>query len=213
MMTPSGLVLLLTWLPSEEHDEFSVWCDDHHREMLTVPGFLRARRFARMDGDGTDAQVLTMYETTDSSVLSSDAYIEHGRNSTGLPEFLGLRIVAMEPGRLTAEMAVDPKLLTGFGNMHGGVLSAACDHVLGCVCYPHMEKGQWAATTEFKINLLAPARGPLLHFEGQVTKAGRTISVVDGQAFQFEPGSAERKLVASMTATIMTVTGRDDVRG
>ena len=88
MTTPSGLVLLLTWLPSEEHDEFSAWCDDHHREMLTVPGFLRARRFAHMDGDGTDAQFLTMYEITDISVLTSDAYIEHGRNSTGLPEFL-----------------------------------------------------------------------------------------------------------------------------
>ena len=88
MTTPRGLLLLLTWLPSEAHDEFSAWCDDHHRELLTVPGFLRARRFARIDGDGTDAQFLTMYETTDSSVLSSDAYIEHGRNSTGLPEFL-----------------------------------------------------------------------------------------------------------------------------
>jgi len=61
----------------------------------------------------------------------------------------------MEPGKLIAEMVVDPKLLTGF-DMHGGVLSAACDYVLGCVCYPRMEKGQWAATTEFKVNLLAP---------------------------------------------------------
>ena len=85
-----------------------------------------------------------------------EGFISSSNRMTGLPEFLGLRIVAMEPGRLTAEMAVDPKLLTSFGNMHGGVLSAACDHVLGCVCYPHMEKGQWAATTEFKINLLAP---------------------------------------------------------
>ena len=81
-----------------------------------------------------------------------EAFMASSNRMTGLPEYLGLRIVTMEPGGLTAEMAVDPKLLTGFGNKHGGVLSAACDHVLGCVCYPHMEKGQWAATTEFKIN-------------------------------------------------------------
>lgn len=29
----------------------------------------------------------------------------------------------------------------------------------GCVCYPHMAKGGWAATTEFKVNLLAPVTG------------------------------------------------------
>ena len=76
-----------------------------------------------------------------------------------------------------------------------------------------MPAGAGVLTIEFKINLLAPARGPLMRFEGQVTKAGRTISVVDGQAFQFDASSSnERKLVATMTATIMTVTGRDDVR-
>lgn len=46
--------------------------------------------------------------------------------------------------------------MTPFGNMHGGVISAVCDHVLGCVCYTHMPKGSWAATTEFKVNPLAP---------------------------------------------------------
>ncbi len=85
-----------------------------------------------------------------------DGFIASSNRMTGLPEFLGIRVTNIEAGRLTAEMTVDPKLLTSFGNMHGGVHSALCDHVLGCVCYPHMEKGQWAATTEFKINLLAP---------------------------------------------------------
>ena len=64
--------------------------------------------------------------------------------------------------------------------------------------------------------MLAPARGPLLRFEGVVTKGGRTISVVDGRAWQFEPGSeheqGEHKLVATMTATVMTVIDRADVR-
>ena len=43
-------------------------------------------------------------------------------------------------------------------------------------------------TIEFKVNLLAPARGPWFRFEGQVTKAGRTISVVEGRAWQHEAG-------------------------
>ncbi len=51
---------------------------------------------------------------------------------TGLPEFLGIHLTGFEPGRLTAEMVVHDRLLTPFGNMHGGVISAVCDHVLGC---------------------------------------------------------------------------------
>jgi acyl-coenzyme A thioesterase PaaI-like protein len=67
-------------------------------------------------------------------------------------------------------------------------------------------------TIEFKINLLAPARGPLFRFDGQVTKPGRTISVVEGRACQHEPGSDALKLIATRTATIMTVTGRDGLQ-
>ena len=86
------------------------------------------------------------------------AFLGMNDKLTGLPEFLGVHLTRFEPGRLTAEMLVHDRLLTPFGNMHGGVISAVCDHVLGVVCYPHMPKGSWAATTEFKVNLLAQAR-------------------------------------------------------
>jgi acyl-coenzyme A thioesterase PaaI-like protein len=92
------------------------------------------------------------------------------------------------------------------------MVATALDSACGYAAFTLMPAGAGVLTIEFKINLLAPARGPLLHFEGRVTKAGRTISVVDGQAYQFAPDGGERKLVATMTATVMTVTGRDDVR-
>ena len=58
---------------------------------------------------------------------------------------------------------------------------------------------------------LSPAlRGPRFRFEGTVVKPGRTISVVEGRALQFDAGEAgEGRLVATMTATVMTVVGRD----
>jgi acyl-coenzyme A thioesterase PaaI-like protein len=62
-------------------------------------------------------------------------------------------------------------------------------------------------TIEFKLNLLAPARGPAFRFEGRVVKAGRTISVVDGRASQ-----GDGELFATMTATIMTVQGRAGIQ-
>lgn len=79
-----------------------------------------------------------------------------GRAKRGIDGFLGVVVTELEAGRLVAEMEVTADLLTMIGNMHGGCLSALCDHVLGVVMYPLMPAGYWAATTEFKINLLAP---------------------------------------------------------
>lgn len=72
--------------------------------------------------------------------------------------WLGIRLQDVWPGGVRAVMAVRPDLLTPVGNLHGGVVAAFCDHVLGVVCYPVMPRGAWAATTEFKLNYLAPVR-------------------------------------------------------
>ncbi len=64
-------------------------------------------------------------------------------------------------------------------------------------------------TIEFKANFLAPAKGSRFRFEGSVVKAGRVISVCDAHAFADQDG--KEKMIASMTATIMTVTGRTGV--
>lgn len=79
---------------------------------------------------------------------------------------------------LRAELEVAPSLLTHFGFLHGGVISALCDHVLGCVCYPHMKPGQWAATTEFKLNLLAAVADGTVTAEATIVSMSRTMAVV-----------------------------------
>jgi len=96
----------------------------------------------------------------------------------GLPEFLGIKITDVGPGTMTGELSVRPELMTGIGNMHGGVLSAFCDHMLGCVCYPVMKKGQWGATTEFKINLTAPVTKGTVIARAEIINLSRTQAVV-----------------------------------
>ena len=51
------------------------------------------------------------------------------------------------------------------------------DHVLGCVMYPLMKRGQWAATTEFKINYLAPVKGGELRGESTVVSLTKRTAV------------------------------------
>ncbi len=125
---------------------------------------------------------------------------------------LGVTVESVAAGHVVLAMAHRADLTQQHGFLHAGMVATALDSACGYAAFTLMPVGAGVLTIEFKINLLAPARGPLLHFEGRVTKAGRTISVVDGRAFQFAPSGGERKLVATMTATVMTVTGRDDVR-
>jgi hypothetical protein len=91
--TPTALLHLQTWLDRELHESFSTWCDHHHRGLLTVPGFRRARRFEFLDGSTDDEpQFLTMYEVDSLAVFTSDPYLEHGRTAGGLPDFLRGRL-------------------------------------------------------------------------------------------------------------------------
>ena len=108
----------------------------------------------------------------------AEAMIAANEKSGGLPGFLGARFVAFQPGRLQAEMPVRKDLLSPFGNLHGGVMAALVDHVLGCVLYPLMPRGAWAATTEFKLNYLAPVKDGTLIADSSVVSMTRSTAVV-----------------------------------
>ncbi len=98
--------------------------------------------------------------------------------TSGLPFYLGVRFLEFGPGRLEAELPVRPDLLTPFGTLHGGAMAALVDHVLGCVLYPLMRRGQWAATTEFKLNYLTAVKGGVLRVESTIVSLGRRSAVV-----------------------------------
>src|SRR6202011_2893196 len=96
----------------------------------------------------------------------------------GLPAYLGIRTVDVGPARMVAELEVRDELLNPFGSAHGGVVAGLVDHVLGSVLYPVIERGQWAATTEFKINLIASVRSGVLRAGATIVSMTRRTAVV-----------------------------------
>lgn len=121
---------------------------------------------------------------------------------------LGATLGEVAPGRVSVLLAHRAALTQQHGYLHAGMVATALDTACGYAAFSLMPADAAVLTIEFKINLLAPARGPRFRFEGQVVKPGRTISVVDGRALQFD-GPGEEKLIATMTATVMTIVGRD----
>ena len=120
---------------------------------------------------------------------------------------LGATLEVVDAGRVVIAMPHKPELTQQHGFLHAGIVATALDSACGYAAYALMPADAAVLTIEFKVNLLAPARGPRFRFEGLVTKAGRTISVVEGKAYQHEAGEPE-SLCATMTATVMTVRGR-----
>jgi 1,4-dihydroxy-2-naphthoyl-CoA hydrolase len=101
-----------------------------------------------------------------------------GTADSGLPGYLGIRTLDIGPGRMVAGFDVRPELLNPFGSLHGGALAALVDHVLGAVLYPVIQRGAWAATTEFKLNLLAPVRDGQLVAEATIVSMTKRTAVV-----------------------------------
>jgi len=97
---------------------------------------------------------------------------------TGIPEYLDIRVTDVGPGTMTAELEVRPELLNPFGSAHGGTLAALVDHVLGAVLYPLIPRGAWAATTELKLNFLAPIRDGVLRARSEVISLTKRTAVV-----------------------------------
>ena len=114
----------------------------------------------------------------------------------GLHDFIGFETVDVGPGTMQARFEVRKELMTPIGNMHGGVLAAFCDHLLGTVCYPVMKKGQWAATTEFKLNLSRPVSKGTVDGYATIITMGRTQAVVRIEVVN------ENRLVASAQGTV-----------
>ena len=140
-----------------------------------------------------------------------------GNGTDGLPAYLGIRTTHVGPATMTAELDVRADLLNPFGTLHGGVLAALVDHVLGAVLYPVIEQGRWAATTEFKVNLLAAVRddgydGPVVVEAAVLIEAGWRPLVDELWVVSIDREKAIDRVVASRGVSRAEVERRMDAQ-
>ena len=119
---------------------------------------------------------------------------------------LGAVLDAVEPGLCRIHLPFRADLTQQHGFMHAGALSSVVDSACGYAALTLMDPSAAVLSVEFKVNLLAPAEGELLIAEGRVVKSGRTLTVCSGEAMAVSPKG--RKLVATMTATMIAVRDR-----
>jgi uncharacterized protein (TIGR00369 family) len=116
---------------------------------------------------------------------------------------LGARVTHVEPGVVEIECPCSPALLQPAGNVHGIVLTALADSATGYAAQTLMALAQDAVTVELKVNYLAPGIGETFLARGSVRRAGRTLTVCEGEVFAVT--GATRTPVAFMLTTMMAV--------
>jgi len=123
---------------------------------------------------------------------------------------IGATLAGVEAGEVTIELPWSAGLTQQHGFLHAGMVATALDSACGYAGYTLMPADAGILTIEYKINLLAPAKGQRFRMVGTVVKPGRTVTVTEGRAYAIDDG--REKLIATMGATLMTIVGRDDVK-
>jgi uncharacterized protein (TIGR00369 family) len=122
---------------------------------------------------------------------------------------LGASIIAIEPGAVAIRMPFSEAFTQQHGFIHAGIISTVLDSACGYAAFTLMPKNAAVLTIEYKINLLSPAKGDWFEAVGIVKKPGRNVTVADGEVYAH--GNGDKKLVASMVGTLMSIYDRDGI--
>ena len=137
------------------------------------------------------------------------ARVQASFDRQGLMVTLGASIVRIDPGAVEIALVPGGAVSQQHGFVHAGAVAAIADSAAGYSALSLMPPGTGVLTTDFKINLVAPASGERIVARGRVVKSGRRLTLALCEVFA-QTGRDE-KLVAFLSATLMTIEGRDGV--
>lgn len=97
-----------------------------------------------------------------------------------LPGLIGVELLAVEEGLLTAEVKIRAELLAPNGYLHAATVVALADTMCGYGCISHLPEGASGFTTiELKTNHLGTALDGTIYTEARPQHLGRTTQVWD----------------------------------
>jgi uncharacterized protein (TIGR00369 family) len=144
--------------------------------------------------------------TTTSFTPAHPAYedvIHQSFAAQGLMTTLGARLGTIMPGRVVVELPYATAVGQQQGFFHGAVMGAIGDVAGGYAALSLMPASSEVVTVEYKINFMRPAVGELLRAEGQVVRAGKSLTVARIDIAALKDGVPS--VVAILQATFMRV--------
>jgi len=122
---------------------------------------------------------------------------------TLFPGLMGVRLTALEPDRVVAQMEVRPDLCTAGGILHGGAYMAFADTLGAVGTIVNLTEGKRTTTTDSSTKFIAGARvGSIVTGTSVALHRGRTTMV-----WQTTVTNADGKLCAVVTQTQLVLEG------
>jgi len=116
---------------------------------------------------------------------------------------LGAEISVLDHGQVEIRVPYRPTLTQQNGFIHAGVLTSILDSACGYAAMSVGPEKHDVLSVEFKVNLLAPAKGERFVARAAVKRAGKNLTVCTADAFAIQNG--QEKVVATMLATMMNI--------
>lgn len=123
-------------------------------------------------------------------------------------ETVGAALSRVEPGRVEIEAPFADHITQQHGFVHGGVIGAIADSAAGYAAYTLMAAEDSVLTVEYKLNLLAPAKGERIVAKAEVIRPGRTLTIVRSDVLAIDGG--EEMLCATAVVTLIRMAGQTD---
>jgi|SRR4249919_2216829 len=121
----------------------------------------------------------------------------------GLMTTLGAELVHVADGEVRIALLPRPALSQQHGYTHAGAITSVLDSACGYAALTVAPAGMDVLTVEFKINFVRPAVADRFVAIGKVMKAGKTLTVCQGEVVG-ERGDRQ-ETIALMQATIINV--------
>src|SRR5215510_3474120 len=126
-------------------------------------------------------------------------HVEGSFSSQKVMALMGARLTSVEVGKCEIKIPMRDNLAQQDGFMHAGIVTTVLDSACGYAAYTLMPEGSRVLSVEFKVNLLAPAKGEIVRASAVVKRSGRTLTVCTADAF------ADDTLCATMLATMICI--------
>jgi uncharacterized protein (TIGR00369 family) len=137
-----------------------------------------------------------------------EARVRDSFNRQPAMHLIGGVLARVKPGLCEVEMLRRPDVTQQHGFVHGGVVGMIADSAAGYAAYSLFPADATVLTVEYKMNLMAPADGDRMLARAQVTRHGRTLTIVGFDVFAEKAGKMLH--CATGLATMMCMLGRPD---
>lgn len=140
---------------------------------------------------------------TNSSVPDYVTRIRESFDKQTIMTTIGAELTEVTAGTVTIELPYNRDLCQQHGFLHAGIVTTIVDSACGYAAYTLMPADAEVLTVEFKANFMVPAKGERFVAQGRVIRAGRTLTIAQGDVWAILNG--EQKHIVMMQATIMAV--------